>query len=324
MFSYLHAVVAPTGVYAATADFRASSSLTDRITTAASDFVRLLLTCGPPRHRNQTVLDTRAGVDWTGRGDRRVPTHRRSDRTQEAGMSGTYTFVLVHGGCHDGSTWRPVIEHLERLGHTAFAPTVAGHGKDVAKNVTHAESTQSVVDFILDRNLTDFILVGHGYAGTVISKVAEAIPQRVRRLVFWSAFVLNDGETALELLPFDTAPYTRMAAESADNTFTIPFDVFRDVFINDGDPDLVERAYSQLSCRDRGPGAATRRGGLASTHVKPTRNLPAGPDARQPRGAVHQADQCGRQAHRGGTRLTSAHRASTKYVAPQRHYRWPH
>jgi pimeloyl-ACP methyl ester carboxylesterase len=168
-------------------------------------------------------------------------------------MSGTYTFVLVHGGCHDGSTWRPVIEHLERLGHTAFAPTVAGHGKDVAKNVTHAESTQSVVDFILDRNLTDFILVGHGYAGTVISKVAEAIPQRIRRLVFWSAFVLNDGETALELLPFDTAPYTRMAAESADNTFTIPFDVFRDVFINDGDPDLVERAYSQLSSEPYGP-----------------------------------------------------------------------
>jgi len=171
----------------------------------------------------------------------------------EAGMSGTYTLVLVHGGCHDGSTWRPVIEHLERLGHTAFAPTVAGHGKDVAKNVTHAESTQSVVDFILDRNLTDFILVGHGYAGTVISKVAEAIPQRIRRLVFWSAFVLNDGETALELLPFDTAPYTRMAAESADNTFTIPFDVFRDVFINDGDPDLVERAYSQLSSEPYGP-----------------------------------------------------------------------
>jgi len=48
LFSYLHAVVAPTGVYAATADFRAGSSLTDRITTAASDFVRLLLACGPP------------------------------------------------------------------------------------------------------------------------------------------------------------------------------------------------------------------------------------------------------------------------------------
>lgn len=76
-----------------------------------------------------------------------------------------YTFVLVHGGCHDGSAWRQVVERLEQLGHTAFAPTAAGHGKGVAKNVTHAESTQSIVDFIVDKNLTDFVLVGHGYEG---------------------------------------------------------------------------------------------------------------------------------------------------------------
>jgi pimeloyl-ACP methyl ester carboxylesterase len=174
-------------------------------------------------------------------------------RDSEPGTSGTYTFVLVHGGCHDGSTWRPVIERLEQLGHIAYAPTVAGHGKDVPKNVSHAESTWSVVDFILDKALTDFVLVGHGYFGTVISKVVEAIPERIRRLVFWSAFVLNDGETTLELLPFDTEPYTRMAAESADNTFTIPFGVFRDVFINDGDPELVQTAYSQLSSEPYGP-----------------------------------------------------------------------
>ncbi|MDT7729940.1 MAG: hypothetical protein QOK45_193, partial [Mycobacterium sp.] len=28
----------------------------------------------------------------------------------------SYTFVLVHGGCHDGSLWQPVIERLEQLG----------------------------------------------------------------------------------------------------------------------------------------------------------------------------------------------------------------
>jgi len=102
------------------------------------------------------------------------------------------------GACHDGSLWQPVIERLEQLNHAAYGPTVVGHGKGVPKNVTHAEETQSIVDFIVGRDLTDFILVGHGYAGTIISKVVEVIPERVRRLVFWSAFVLNDGETALE------------------------------------------------------------------------------------------------------------------------------
>ena len=43
-----------------------------------------------------------------------------------------------------------------------------------------------------------FVLVGHGYGGSIISKVVEAIPERMRRLVFWSAFVLNDGELVAE------------------------------------------------------------------------------------------------------------------------------
>ena len=48
MFSYLHAVVSPTGVYAATDDFGAgeSSPLNRRIERAAEDFTRLLRSCG--------------------------------------------------------------------------------------------------------------------------------------------------------------------------------------------------------------------------------------------------------------------------------------
>ena len=173
----------------------------------------------------------------------------------QSATDNSYTFVLVHGGCHDGSLWKSVIERLEQLGHTAYGPTVAGHGKGVPKNVTHADETQSIVDFIVDKDLTDFILVGHGYAGTIIRKAVEVIPERVRRLVFWSAYVLNDGESALEMLP-DTIPMlTQMAADSADNTFTIPFEMWREVFINDREPDLVQRAYDQLSPEPFGPWA---------------------------------------------------------------------
>ena len=43
----------------------------------------------------------------------------------------SYTFVLVHGGCHDGALWQPVIERLEQLGHAAYGPTVAGHGVEL-------------------------------------------------------------------------------------------------------------------------------------------------------------------------------------------------
>jgi pimeloyl-ACP methyl ester carboxylesterase len=158
------------------------------------------------------------------------------------------TYVLIHGACHDGSAFDLVVERLRQQGHSAYAPTVAGHGKDVDKRVTHAESVQSVLDFILDRELTDFVLVGHSYGGTIIAKVSEAIPERVRRLVFFSALVPNDGETILELFPPGHRElFSQLAEASTDNTVTLPFDAFREMFINDADLDTARRAYGQLS-----------------------------------------------------------------------------
>ncbi|MBO0853886.1 MAG: FMN reductase [Nocardia sp.] len=55
MFSYLHAVVSPTGVYAATDDFGAQHGavgLSERIAKAADDFTRLLHACGPHTRRD--------------------------------------------------------------------------------------------------------------------------------------------------------------------------------------------------------------------------------------------------------------------------------
>jgi pimeloyl-ACP methyl ester carboxylesterase len=158
------------------------------------------------------------------------------------------TYVLVHGACHDGRAWRKVIERLEEHGHTALGPTVAGHGPDTKKQVTHAESTRSIVDFIVERDLTDIVLVGHSYGGSIISKVVEAIPERVRRLVFWSALVLKDGESMLEAFPPGMQQMLiELAAQSSDNTVTLPFKVWREVLMNDADEDLARRTYDLLS-----------------------------------------------------------------------------
>jgi FMN reductase len=53
LFSYLHAIVSPRGVYAATDDFgtQQGSALPERITAAAADFSRLVEGCGPRRKR---------------------------------------------------------------------------------------------------------------------------------------------------------------------------------------------------------------------------------------------------------------------------------
>jgi pimeloyl-ACP methyl ester carboxylesterase len=157
-------------------------------------------------------------------------------------------FVLVHGSWHDGSAWKAVIQHLEAKGHQAFAPTIAGHGKGVNKNLTHAQCTQSIVDYIVDKDLTDIVLLGHSFGGTIIAKVAEAISDRIRRLIFFAAPVLNDGESLRDLLPPDAQTLCdKLARQSDDNTLMLPFEMWRETFLNDADLDLAKSSYAQLS-----------------------------------------------------------------------------
>lgn len=81
MFSYLHAIVSPTGVYAATDDFGAQhgSALSARITKAAADFARLIQACGPHQRRDtfaeeaatmeQLLTSAVEGGAWLDRAD---------------------------------------------------------------------------------------------------------------------------------------------------------------------------------------------------------------------------------------------------------------
>jgi pimeloyl-ACP methyl ester carboxylesterase len=170
--------------------------------------------------------------------------------TRQANLRSDFmsTFVLVHGAWHDGSAWKAVIQHLEAKGHQAFAPTIAGHGKGANKNVNHAQCTRSIVDYIIDKDLTDIILLGHSFGGTIIAKVAEAIGDRIKRLIFFDAFVLNDGESLTDNIPPDTqALLDQLVRESDDRTIMLPFEIWREAFINDADLELAKSSYGQLS-----------------------------------------------------------------------------
>jgi pimeloyl-ACP methyl ester carboxylesterase len=48
------------------------------------------------------------------------------------------------------------------------------------------------------------ILVGHSRGGLIISEVAERLPERVSRLVYLTAFLLDDGQTLSEVSAADT------------------------------------------------------------------------------------------------------------------------
>lgn len=155
-----------------------------------------------------------------------------------------YKFVLVHGSWQDARSWDTVTPLLERMGHRVWTPTIAGHAPSAARNVSHADCVASVVDYIKHHGVTDFVLVGHSFGGTIIQRVAEELPDRIRRLVFWNAFVLNDGDN----LDSNTPPHYRALFEQIaqpDGSAMLPFPIWREVFLNDADFALAKRIYDE-------------------------------------------------------------------------------
>ena len=164
------------------------------------------------------------------------------------------TYVLIHGAWHDGSGWADVAGHLRAEGHTAHTPTLAGngHGDDIDRTIGHDVATASAVAYIEQNDLSDIVLVGHSYGGTIISAVAEAIGERIRRLVYWNAFVLLDGESIDDVSP---PHYKDMmdgsAAQRGDGSCVLPFVVWREVFCNDMDAAEAQRTYELTSPHPR-------------------------------------------------------------------------
>jgi pimeloyl-ACP methyl ester carboxylesterase len=108
-----------------------------------------------------------------------------------------------------------------------------------------AITSESVIGFagirIVERNLRDIVLVGHSYAGTLIARLAEEIPDRIRRLVFWNAFVPQRGNCLIdEVPPHYRTLFDELAAASSDGTIMLPYPIWREVFINDADETYVQ------------------------------------------------------------------------------------
>ncbi|UQS27504.1 alpha/beta hydrolase [Amycolatopsis thermalba] len=114
------------------------------------------------------------------------------------------TYLLVHGAWHTGQAWARVVPLLEAAGHRVLAPTLTGYGETVhlaGPEVGLDTHVGDVVRLIRAEGLTDVVLVGHSYAGLVISSAANEVPDRIARLVYLDAMVPEHGESAADVLP---------------------------------------------------------------------------------------------------------------------------
>lgn len=112
------------------------------------------------------------------------------------------TFVLVHGAWHGGWCWRRVADRLQRQGHKVYAPSLTGLGDRshlLTGRVNLSTHIADIANIIRFEDLTDIVLVGHSYAGFVISGVAEREGSKIRSIVFLDAFVPQNGQSVASL-----------------------------------------------------------------------------------------------------------------------------
>ena len=128
------------------------------------------------------------------------------------------TYILVHGAWHGSWCWKRVRAALQSAGHNVFTPTLTGLGERSHLNsaaVNLSTHIADIVNLIKWEELSDVVLCGHSYAGSVIGGVADQIPDQIRALVFLDAFVLENGESFLDIVPSEVAQAIRDQAKAA-------------------------------------------------------------------------------------------------------------
>ncbi len=122
------------------------------------------------------------------------------------------TFVLVPGMWLGGWAWRDVAETLRAAGHSVYPVTLTGLGERVhlgGPQVTLDTHIADVVNLLRYEEVHDVVLAGHSYAGTVITGVADQVPERIRRLIYVDTWPFPNGVAQIDLNP----PEARQAQE---------------------------------------------------------------------------------------------------------------
>jgi len=119
-----------------------------------------------------------------------------------------------------------VSSQLIALGHSVYRPTLTGLGERshlIHFNPSLETFIEDIVNVIRYEDLEDVILVGHSFAGPVISGVADRIPKLLRHLVFLDAALLQSGQSPSDMLSAEALEaYKRRAVTLSSGVVVLP------------------------------------------------------------------------------------------------------
>ena len=165
-----------------------------------------------------------------------------------ASLSLPLPVVLVHGAWHGAWCWSAVQAELDRRGVASYALDLPGHAAS-ALPLGDLHGDAALVAASIDALDREVVLVGHSYGGAVITE-ASVRTDRVRHLVFLTAFVLDAGESLLGLMgtmpPAETPLSAAMVVRDDGTSVIDPAGAVR-AFYEHCPPGVAEAAVARLS-----------------------------------------------------------------------------
>ncbi len=134
-------------------------------------------------------------------------------------------FLLIHGAWHGGWVWNEISEILRYQRYSVSTPTLTGLGEKkhlLSSKITIETFIEDVVNHIIFENLNNIILVGHSFAGSVISGVADRLKDRIKKLIYFDAMILIDGQKPFDITPKETVEQRIELAKKFGYNISIP------------------------------------------------------------------------------------------------------
>jgi pimeloyl-ACP methyl ester carboxylesterase len=158
------------------------------------------------------------------------------------------TIHLIHGAWHGRWCWEKLIPKLERNGHPVVARDLPGLGLDrtPATQIT-LQAYADAVSEALAKEVEPAVLVGHSMGGIIISEVAERMPEKIKSLVYLTAYLPASGQSLMELATSDPETAEGGKYLLIDGlTCTIRPDVIRELVYGNCTPEDAARATRLL------------------------------------------------------------------------------
>ena len=191
------------------------------------------------------------------------------------------TFVLVPGFWLGSWAWWAVTNELRAQRHEVYPLTLTGLADKkhlVGPEVDLDTHTNDVFNLIEYEGLNNVILVGHSYAGLVITAVADRLAAKLSKLVYVDTAPLPNGVALIDFYPPDLRKtYRQRVAMEGDGT-RLPFPPWEELDKSGTAKDLDEDLRAMIKARATDmPFAAARQ---------PTHLTNASARARLPKTAI--------------------------------------